>query len=88
MKTVMIWDTFGEDHLKFSVLDGDYRHLDQVYLGSAVTKGDPQNLAPKLEELTSLVYDDDWKEKIPLSQEFPVDAVKDGAFVIVCGFLP
>lgn len=81
MKTVMIYDQIGQDAIKFAVLEGDYNHLDKVYINS-----DDEESA--LVELSDLIYADDGSEKITFTYEFPIKAVKDGAVVIVCGFLP
>lgn len=83
MKTVMVFDSCGEYPLKFYVLDGDYSHLNNVYI----------NLCPDrnyiLEfELNELLYTESGREKYKYLKNFPVEEVKQGAIVIVCGFAP
>ena len=34
MKTVVIWDTVGMDSIKYFVLDGDFSHLNEVYINA------------------------------------------------------
>ena len=89
-KTVIIYDQLDAD-LKFFVLDGDYRHLNKVYVNQSVegTKK-VQKAAEKLQdELTNLVYDPKTGATIlPVLTEFPIAEVQNGADVIVAGFLP
>ncbi len=81
-KTVMIFDQCGQEPIEFYVLDGDYTHLDGVYINSTATK-------PKLDrELTKLMYDTEGKRKMKHLLTFPHKAVVNGAKVIVCGFYP
>lgn len=80
MKTVLIWDTLGIQPIKFAILEGDYRHLNDVYVNSTGAKEE--------DDITRLMYGDNGECKIELTDTFPVDAVINGAFVIVAGFLP
>jgi hypothetical protein len=81
MKTVFIWDEMvGE--IKFFVVDGDYRHLNNIYINGS----DDDEKLDQLNEI--LAYDDAGKPKVTMLTEFPAQDVKDGAFVIVAGFLP
>lgn len=34
-KTIFIYDSCGEEEIKFFVKDGDYSHLDRVYVNAA-----------------------------------------------------
>ena len=81
MKTVVIWDEM-QGEIKFFVVDQDLQHLDGTYInGSDDDK--------KLDQLNEVLgYDDNGKPKVTLLTAFPMDAVKEGAAVIVCGFLP
>lgn len=81
MKTVVIWDDC-EANLKFFVVDRDVSHLNGVYVNSLNTTEE------QCAEASSLVYDDKGKQVIEMQDEFPVEAVKEGAKVITCGFLP
>lgn len=83
MKTVMIYDQCGQDDIKFAVLDGDYSHLNGAYINSTETSDDVA------EELSDLLYDpESGNNRVELLEHFPIDAVKNGAIVIVAGFLP
>jgi hypothetical protein len=82
MKTVMIWND-GDNPIRFAILDGDYRHMDRVYVNAS---GDDEAEA-KQEQLSDIVYDNKGRERLQFKDEFPVEAVKQGAYVIVAGFL-
>ena len=91
MHTVIIYDQLDAD-LKFFVLDGDYTHLDKVYVNQyqeGKTKKEQKAAAKLQDELTNLVYDPKTGATIlPVLTEFPTQAVLAGAVVIVAGFLP
>jgi hypothetical protein len=89
-QTVIIYDQC-EANLTFFVLDGDYRHLNNVYINQCVGKTKKeQKAAEKLQdELNNLVYDQKTGATIlPILTVFPIEAVQSGADVIVAGFLP
>lgn len=80
MKTVVIYDQCGEYSPTFAVLDGDYRHFDKCYVNDASGTGDAWG---------EFLYPDDTGNcAVNFQEEFPIEAVKEGAFVIVAGFLP
>lgn len=85
-KTVMVYDQVGYEKIKFLVLNGDYSHLDRVYVNYS-----PERLS---NELCNLIYDQqgEFKEGIECSINFPShlgDEIKNGeCVVIVCGFPP
>ena len=81
MKTVIIFDQLDAEIL-FFVLDGDHTDLDGAYINST---GTPDNEA---DELHKRLYNKNGSFKVVSTKTFPVQAVKDGAFVIVAGFLP
>lgn len=82
MRTVIIWDQCGQEQLLFFVVDGDLSELDGVYLNGC---GDEE----KVDKLNSIIYRDDYSSYRNFAlTKFPVDAVKNGAKVIVCGFYP
>lgn len=83
MSTVVIWDQCGTDPLQFFVVDKDITELDGVYINSTESTDEQ---CEKLNEV--LAYDDSGRTKVKLLSKFPLQAVKDGAPVIVCGFLP
>ena len=83
MRTVLIFDQCGAEALEFYVLDGDYRHLAGVYVNSC------EGNQKKQDELSDLLYDPDTGEKRKKARhKFPVKAVRAGASVVVCGFIP
>ncbi len=84
MKTIIVWNTFQE-FAKFVVLDGDYRHLDEVCVGSV---GDED----KQEELMQVLnYNDETGlAEFEELKEFPLDVVRGESevYVINAGFIP
>lgn len=78
MKTVLIWNEF-ELGIRFAVVEDDWTRFNGVYVNSTQAQ---------CAELTDLVFDDQGDYKIAFQPEFPVQAVKDGAQVIICGFIP
>ncbi len=89
MKTVLIYDQL-DSSLKFFVLDGDYSHLNGVYINQYVEDEKAQKATDtKQDELTDLIYVPETGEfKHSALDEFPTQAVREGATVIVAGFLP
>lgn len=81
-KTVVIWDSVGLEPICYFVVDRDVSHLNQKYVNDASLSDDVST------EVSNLMYDDAGKKIIDTTEEFPADAVRDGASVIVCGFLP
>ncbi|QDH83386.1 hypothetical protein [Achromobacter phage Motura] len=81
-QTVMIYDQFGVEPLQFLVLNGDYTHLDQVFINSTECTDE------QMDELSSLIYDGDGNVIAKFKKKFPRKAVVNGAKVIVAGFLP
>ena len=79
MKTVLIYDTL-EAEITFYVVDGDRSHLNGKYVNSVDTSEKDSD------EICELVFDENWNTKESL-KEFPVDEVKNGALVVVVGFL-
>ena len=79
MQTIFIWDTLLEYPVRFFCLDGDYTHLDRVYINAA--SGDDA----KIDELDSLVYDEDGEYRVEMLDEWPV---LNDYKVVVVGFLP
>lgn len=81
MKTVVIWDSVNEE-VRFFIVDRDLTHLHRKYANSTETTEAEDS------EITSLVYSTDGKMNVEFIPEFPVEAVRDGAKVIVTGYLP
>jgi len=70
------------ESISFVVVDRDVTHLSGLYINHC------RNDRKKEDELTALMYDEDGRAVNTHLESFPVDAVKAGAQVIVCGFLP
>lgn len=81
MNTVIIYDQVGEAPICYYVVQGDYSRLNGVYGNNTLSSEALQA------ELFKIVFNDDWTMR-PSWDTFPVQAVKDGAKVIVCGFMP
>jgi hypothetical protein len=82
MKTVIIWDECGQEDIQFVVVDGDYSELNGIYINNAHQEQDDRD------RLSALIYAEDGEVIADFLKDFPVDAVKEGACVIVAGFLP
>lgn len=80
MKTVIIYDQCGQSPLSFAVVEGDWSKYDRIYINDY-----DQELSY---EFSEKVYDDSGNPLITFQEEFPYNEVKNGAKVIVAGFLP
>lgn len=78
-QTVLIFDQFGEQPICFIVVDGDCRKYDGCYINSSSGNGD---------SLGEFLYTKDGEFKHKKLKKFPRKAVKRGAYVVVCGFIP
>lgn len=78
MQTVVIFDSYGEAPIQFFVAEGDFRGLNEVYINAADSEEAAQD------KLIGLLL----QNKDKMLYTFPVEAVRQGAFVIVAGFLP
>lgn len=83
-RTVVIWDSCGEERLQFFVVEGrNIDHLNNKYINA------DSNTEAEQTEISSLVYDQvTFEQAISMSKKFPIEEVRAGASVIVCGFLP
>ena len=88
-KTVVIWDMCGEAPIKYFVVDGDLSRLHGLYINTYTEKTPEGRKKEKLlTELSKLTYDKKGNFLPNLLDAFPVQTVKEGALVIVAGFLP
>lgn len=87
MKTIIIFDQVGYEDIKFLVVDGDHRHLNNVYINGNIPEIELDSLsqsereekedeyAAKVEELEELLYDgyeyDKFKANVLESKDFP-----------------
>ena len=78
MHTVIVWDEMEGD-IKFAVVSGDQTRFNECYINNCEDDElvDALNKLQESEEFAST-----------LGKTFPYQAVKDGAKVIVCGFIP
>jgi hypothetical protein len=96
MKTIVIWESF-DAAAQFFVLNGDYSHLDGVYINAADGDLDLQD------ELSEIVYRSNEEQqadpeagyyRVKMRRKFPiVTAVKnynkgEGLKIVQCGMLP
>lgn len=86
-KTIFIWDELDQN-IKFFVLDGDYTHLDGIYINNYCDE-------VQTKELLALVYDENGDKIIEMDTKFPTSTFEDGNFyhgdlvieVVTCGFI-
>ena len=83
-KTVFIYDQCGESDISYFVKDGDFSHMNKAYVNSI--KLDRETEADLLAMLFTEGGDNN-PDTVFLS-EFPSQDVKDGAIVVIVGFLP
>lgn len=81
MKTALLFLEIPESH-KFFILDGDYTHLIDVYIGLCSDED-------KQTELSDLIFDNNAGDfrHAPVSIEDFEAAIRDGAKFIVCGMI-
>ena len=77
MKTLFLFDQCGEEEPKFFELEGDFSHLNQVYVNSL----DKQS---EQEELTNILY----TEAGHIRQKLFLQPTRDWDFFVLVGFLP
>ena len=83
MKTAIIWNEI--DSLKYAVIDGDFRKYQGIYVN--MIEPDDFHTKGKFEELGELMSADfDGMEFCSIGAF--AQAIRDGAYVIECGFLP
>lgn len=94
MRTIIIFDTLGQDPITFFVVEGDYAHLDGVYINTTrlvdLDTGIDKVHQERCDELCNLIYDENGRIRNEIVQfkSFPVGAVDDTTPVIVAGFYP
>ena len=86
MKTICIWDTCGQEPLKYFVVEGDQSHLDGTYIN---LDGDED----RQDELNKLTWDEEKDEStVEFLDAFPKELFSqfpnEGIEVIAVGFLP
>lgn len=71
--------------IKFAVLQGDYSHLDRIFINMATKDSTNRK---RQDELSSLIYDRAGKTIMRFYSTFPYKAMGPNTKVIVAGFLP
>lgn len=87
MKTVVIFDQ-PDKPIRFFVVGEDWSHINGVYINASFRGYYSKDKILAHDYLSEYLYDKNGKEKVEFVDKFPVQAVKDGAKVIVCGFIP
>ena len=82
MKTAVIWNEF--EVIKYLVMDGDLTRFQDIYINSVDDNEELQN------DLSAIVYNQKTWEFEPEEVEIGVfaAAIRDGALVVECGFIP
>lgn len=95
MKTIVIWDTCGDNPISFFILEGNYAHLNNVYCNSFRESDEAYEAYNALvDELYSLVFAEDGAFRLEALDTFPIEVITDMygklnmATVIVAGCVP
>jgi hypothetical protein len=75
-KTVIIYDQWGQEDLTFGVTELDCEGLNNLYINAFDTNDEDTKRLNEIIDQTNF------------STDFPCQAVKDGATVVVIGFIP
>lgn len=88
-KTVVIWDSCGEVPIQFFVIeDKDISHLDGIYVNTYYEDPDDPRHAYDT-EVSLLMYDEAGVVVVNfIPKEEAAQHIREGAGLIVCGFLP
>lgn len=83
MKTAVIWNEI--EQIKYFVVDGDFRKYQGVYVNMI----EPEGFLPKgkFEDIADQMIIDFEDNEFRSIEEFS-KAIRDGAYVIECGFFP
>ena len=86
MKSVLIYNMFDYG-LKYYVVDGDWSRFEDIYVNQATRDKAVEALQM---ELSGLMWDEEneGKDRYTPEDKFPIQAVKDDAIVVTCGFIP
>jgi hypothetical protein len=88
MKTLLLFERFGEGDTQFLVLEGDHRDLDGILLNGGAPKdfkGGHKRYEKLCNKLMGIVYMEDGQER---SLEWLKEPTKDWDFFVHCGFIP
>lgn len=79
-KTALIYNQFAYG-LTFHLLEGNYKHLDGILINSR----EEEELQV---ELSNLIFDKEANFKYKVTPEEFEQGVRDGAKIVICGFIP
>ena len=88
MRTIFIYDQCCQDDVKFFILDGDYSHLDGIYINAVYDNDNDNEKEQKQDELNALLFDNEGQLKQSLIDSFPVAEINKMDKVITVGFYP
>lgn len=80
MKTIIIYSSAEED-LLFSIVEGDYSHLNKCFINSGLD-------SRKEREACDLLYDEEGNFKIPMSNDMSLLESKNWDKAAIITFLP
>lgn len=79
MQTVMIYDELDGQGVGFILFDEDMTRFNNTYVNDMNSQ--------LSSELCDIIFDDDGEYKVKVLDKFPTEAVRNGAEVIVAGFI-
>jgi len=79
-KTIFIYYSEYNDYVQFFIKEGDYRHLNNVYVNGI----GEENLQ---EELSNIIFDNEGELCVKMLSDFPINEVEKNIAVITCGFV-
>jgi len=86
MKTIFIYDQCCLEPIKYFILNGNYSHLDKIYINEV---SDTEEDELKQEELNELLFNSDTGDlKAILLDDFPISEITSDTVVISVGFFP
>jgi hypothetical protein len=95
MKTIVIWDTCGEDRIRFFVAPGDWEELDQAYLNSSDSSDEQIARMELMLYSAGINLSEGFKNNSRVLNAFPLEAFRNefnnfnpSIKVITCGFIP
>ena len=95
MKTLIIFDSVGQDELRYVIVDGDRSQLQGVYVNQCVPEGTDEEEWEKLTHEVFLINcDEEGNSNGDMTSEFPMAQLKklweqgEEVKTATCGFLP
>ncbi len=85
--TIFIYDQCGQETVSFFSKEGDYSHLDQVYV-NAMYDSEEENAQLEISQSELVAIIDEAQNNAETTLTFPLHLIGEGTKVIVVGFLP